>query len=98
MTDFGQRLIQAAQEAVAIARDEAESGSYVLHRPLVIDMRAIREALGLTQDAFAARYRVPLETVRNLEQGRAQPDPAMQAYLTVISREPEIVRRVLETA
>lgn len=98
MTDFGQRLIQAAHEAVAIARGEGKPGDYVVHRPLVADMRTIRESLGLTQDAFAVRYRVPVETVRDLEQGRAQPDSAMQAYLTVISREPEIVRRALETA
>ncbi|MGN7126213.1 helix-turn-helix domain-containing protein [Methylorubrum thiocyanatum] len=98
MTDFGQRLIQAAHEAVAIARGEAEPNSYVVHRPLAIDVQLIRESLGLTQDAFAARYRVPVEIVRDLEQGRAQLDPAMQAYLTVISREPELVRRALETA
>ncbi len=98
MTDLGQRLIQAAHEAVAIAQGEAEPGSYVVHRPPASDMRSIRESLGLTQDAFAARYRVPVEVVRELEQGRVQPDPAMQAYLTVISREPEIVRRALETA
>lgn len=98
MTNFGQRLIQAAHEAVAIARGEAEPNSYVVHRPLAIDVRLTRESLGLTQDAFAARYRVPVEIVRDLEQGRAQLDPAMQAYLTVISREPEVVRRALETA
>ncbi len=98
MTDLGQRLIQAAHEAVAIARGEAEPDRYVLHRPPVIDVQSIRESLGLTQDAFALRYRVPVETVRDLEQGRAKPDSAMQAYLTVISREPEIVRRALETA
>ena len=98
MTDFGQRLIQAAHEAVAIARGEAKPDSYAVHHPPAIDVRSIREALGLTQDAFAVRYRVPVEIVRDLEQGRARLDPAMQAYLTVISREPEIVRRALETA
>lgn len=98
MTELGQRLIQAAQEAVAIARGEAEPGSYVMHRPLTADIRAVRESLGLSQDAFAARYRVPIETVRDWEQGTARPDPAMQAYLTVISREPEIVLRALESA
>ncbi|GJE71269.1 hypothetical protein [Methylorubrum podarium] len=64
MTELGQRLIQAAHEAVAIARGEAEPGSDVVHRPLAADMRAIREALGLSQDAFAACSRVPVETGR----------------------------------
>ncbi len=98
MTEFGERLIRAAQEAVAIARGEADPSTYVVHEPPGIDVRAIRKTLGLTQVAFAARYRVPIDTLRNLELGRARPDPSMSAYLTVISREPEIVRRALESA
>jgi len=58
--------------------------------------RILRRALGLTQEEFAARYRIPIGTLRDWEQGRAQPDQPARAYLTVIAHDPEGVRRALE--
>ncbi len=58
--------------------------------------RIIRRALGLSQEDFAARYPIPLGTLRDWEQGRVEPDQAARAYLTVIAREPEIVREALK--
>ena len=57
---------------------------------------ALRGVLALTQEVFAARYHIPLGTLRDWEQGRSEPDPPMRAYLTVIARHPEIVRRALQ--
>jgi putative transcriptional regulator len=57
--------------------------------------KIIRRALGLTQEEFAAHYHIPLGTLRDWEQGRAEPDQATQAYLKVIAREPERVERLL---
>src|SRR3984893_6639396 len=45
--------------------------------------RIIRRALGLSQEDFAARYHIPLGTLRDWEQGRAEPDQAARAYLRV---------------
>ena len=53
-------------------------------------------ALVLTQEEFAARYRIPLGSLRDGEQGRSEPDQPARAYLTVIARDPEGVRRTLE--
>ena len=58
--------------------------------------KIIRRALGLTQEAFAARYHIPIGTLRDWEQGRAEPDEAARAYLKVIAREPEMVRKALK--
>jgi putative transcriptional regulator len=57
--------------------------------------KIIRRALGLTQEEFAAHYHIPLGTLRDWEQGRAEPDQPTQAYLKVIAREPERVERLL---
>jgi putative transcriptional regulator len=57
--------------------------------------KIIRRALALTQEEFAVRYHIPLGTLRDWEQGRAEPDQATRAYLRVIAREPERVKRVL---
>ncbi len=50
--------------------------------------QGIRRALGLTQEEFAAHYDIPLGTLRDWEQGRAEPDQPTQAYLKVIARGP----------
>lgn len=57
--------------------------------------KIIRRALGLSQEDFAARYHIPLGTLRDWEQGRVEPDQAARAYLKVIAREPETVREAL---
>jgi putative transcriptional regulator len=58
--------------------------------------KTLRRALGLTQEEFAARYRIPLGTLRDWEQGRSEPDQPARAYLSVIAHDPEAVRRALE--
>jgi putative transcriptional regulator len=55
----------------------------------------IRRALKLSQEEFAARFQVPLGTLRDWEQGRKEPDAAARAYLKVIARDPEAVRKAL---
>lgn len=58
--------------------------------------KTLRRALGLTQEEFAGRYHIPVGTLRDWEQGRSEPDQPARAYLTVIARDPEGVRRALE--
>jgi putative transcriptional regulator len=60
-------------------------------------IKTLRRALGLTQEEFAARYKIPLGTLRDWEQGRSEPDQPTRAYLTVIAHDPEGVRRALDS-
>jgi putative transcriptional regulator len=59
------------------------------------ETKVIRRALWLTQEEFAAQYRIPLGTLRDWEQGRAEPDQPTRAYLVVIARNPSGVQRAL---
>jgi putative transcriptional regulator len=59
-------------------------------------VRTIRRALGLTQEDFAARYQIPLGTLRDWEQGRTEPDQPARAYLKVIAANPEEVWQSLK--
>jgi putative transcriptional regulator len=59
-------------------------------------VKVIRRALRLSQEEFAAHYRIPIGTLRDWEQGRSQPDAPGRAYLTVIARKPDMVRDALE--
>ena len=60
-------------------------------------VKVIRRALELTQEEFSTRYHIPLGTLRDWEQGRAEPDQPTRAYLQVIAREPDRVERALKT-
>ena len=51
--------------------------------------RSVRGQTGLTQTAFAARIGVPVETVRNWEQGKRSPRGPARALLKVIDQAPE---------
>jgi putative transcriptional regulator len=57
--------------------------------------KTLRRALALTQEEFAVRYRIPLGTLRDWEQGRCEPDQPARAYLAVIAHDPEGVKRAL---
>jgi len=62
------------------------------------NVKKLRERLGLTQEAFAATYRIPVGTLRDWEQGRKLPDAPARAYLTVIARNPQAVAGLLGQA
>jgi putative transcriptional regulator len=96
MSKLGKRLIAAAEEALAIARGEADPRTYRVHIPAPIDTRAIRKKLKLTQAQFAARYHIPVATLRDWEQGRRVPDAPARALIAAIREEPEAVRRALK--
>jgi putative transcriptional regulator len=51
-------------------------------------VKVIRRALRLTQEEFSARYKIPLGTLRDWEQGRSEPDQPARAYLKVIAADP----------
>ena len=52
------------------------------------NVKRLRESLSMTQEAFAAAYRIPVGTLRDWEQGRKRPDAPARAYLMVIARNP----------
>jgi putative transcriptional regulator len=67
------------------------------HLKRVPRVKVMRRALHLTQEEFSARFRIPLGTLRDWEQGKTEPDQAARAYLTVIARNPKAVTEALNT-
>lgn len=57
--------------------------------------KTMRRALGLSQEEFAARFHIPVGTLRDWEQGRSEPDQAARAYLKVIATAPDLVAKEL---
>jgi putative transcriptional regulator len=60
-------------------------------------IKIIRRALGLSQEEFSMKFRIPLGTLRDWEQERKEPDAAARAYLHVIARNPAAVAEALRT-
>ena len=59
--------------------------------------RGVRARTRLTQAEFAARIGVPIETVRNWEQGKRSPRGPARALLKVIDKAPDVAFEVLRT-
>ena len=64
-------------------------------RPWYLNTKGLRRKMQLTQEQFATQFHIPLDTLGDWEERRSEPDPAMCAYLRVIARETDAVRRAL---
>lgn len=53
--------------------------------------RAVRARTGLTQAEFASRINVPIETLRNWEQGKRAPRGPARALLKMLAEAPDLV-------
>ncbi|HUQ90176.1 MAG TPA: helix-turn-helix domain-containing protein [Bryobacteraceae bacterium] len=90
---LGERLIAAGKEILAHVRGEIQLDGRTLEVP---NPKQIRERLGLSQLQFAHRFHFNLRTLQEWEQGRAVPDSAVRAYLTVIDRNSIAVTAALD--
>jgi putative transcriptional regulator len=74
------RIVELLPDGRERAMDHSDPAAFVRH---------VRARCGLTQAAFAAKIEVPLETVRNWEQGKRSPRGPARALLKLIDRAPE---------
>jgi putative transcriptional regulator len=61
----------------------------------MVDVKAARKNLQMSQDEFAAVLRIPVSTLRKWEQGQRSPDAATRLLLQVIVHEPKAVEKTL---
>jgi putative transcriptional regulator len=71
-----------------IARQKAEDDAEALLDAAKF-ARRVRKRLGLSQVEFAERIDVPLDTIRNWEQGRRFPTGPARALLRVLDKAPK---------
>jgi putative transcriptional regulator len=97
LPDGSERAIPSDPQAIATAAHQAARS--VDARSLdATYARNVRGQTGLTQAAFAARIGVPVETVRNWEQGKRSPRGPARALLKVIEQAPDAAFAVLAKA
>jgi putative transcriptional regulator len=91
-TIFGSDLIEGMKLVLAHQRGKIEL-KQVWPKP--IDVKVIRKRVKMSQTEFSKAYRISKRALQEWEQGGRQPDSAARAYLTVIAKEPGVVRRAL---
>src|SRR5258708_39635780 len=91
---FGADLIEGMKLVLATDRGKVELEQAW---PKPIDVKAIRKRVKMSQAEFARAYGLSKRALQEWEQGGRQPDSAARAYLTVIAKEPAVVRRALAT-
>lgn len=88
--------VPKVESLAALTQELADAGVRATALPdAAIDVCAIREKLGLTQEQFALRYGLDVDAVRNWEAGRRSPDTAAQSYLRAIDADPAAVEAAL---
>ena len=93
LPDGSERAIASDPQAIATAAHNAARAAERFNDASYA--RNVRGQTGLTQAAFAARIGVPVETVRNWEQGKRSPRGPARALLKVIEEAPEAAFAVL---
>jgi putative transcriptional regulator len=90
----GADLIEGMKQVLSHQRGKVEL-EQVWPKP--IDVKAIRKRVKMSQAEFSRAYGISKRALQEWEQGGRQPDSAARAYLTVIAKEPAVVRRALAT-
>ncbi len=84
-----EELVASIREAGAIRRGEkTPSRVSKVEKP---DIKAIRGAMGLTQMQFAALLGISVNTLRNWEQGRREPEGPARVLLLVAAHRPDAI-------
>lgn len=92
----GEREILRSLERVHrnLRKHDVGRRTFIVSEPDV-QVRRIREGLGMSQSEFAGKFGIAIKTLRNWEQGISKPEGASLAYLLVIRHDPQHVIRAL---
>jgi putative transcriptional regulator len=95
----GRKILDGLNEALLHSQGEpSDAKAYRVLIPDMIDVKAVRSKLGLTQAEFAIQFGFKLDTVRNWEQAKRVPEAPARALLKIIENEPQAVMRALAMA
>ena len=89
------KIMEGVGEARAYLEGTTDKRRYRVHVPERVNVRRIRQRLGLSQEAFAQTYGFALSAVRDWEQGRRRPERSARILLKIVEKEPDAVTRAL---
>jgi putative transcriptional regulator len=96
MTKAGKEIIAGAGQALAYLKGDKTQGSVLKIRARRINVKAIREKLRMTQEVFSETFAIPVSTLKKWETKERIPEGPAKAYLTVIEKNPGVVKKALQ--
>jgi putative transcriptional regulator len=75
-----------------------EQEGFKAHVPQEVDVKAIRNRLGMTQARFSSTFGFSLDAIKHWEGGRRSPEAPARTLLTVIDKNPAAVLSALNPA
>jgi putative transcriptional regulator len=84
---------QGLRDAIAHARGQRDGVQE--WKPSPVDVAAVRDQLGYTQEQFASRFGISVATLRHWERGDRRPNGPALVLLNLIARDPQAVGRLL---
>ena len=94
-TQFEQ-MMNGLNEVEALIAGEQEG--FKAHVPQDVDVKAIRNRLGMTQARFSDTFGFSLDAIKHWEGGRRIPEASARTLLTVIDKNPAAVLTALNPA
>ncbi len=91
-TQFG-RMMDGLNDVEAFLAGEREG--FKAHVPQKVDVKAIRNRLGMTQAKFSDTFGFSLDAIKHWEGGRRTPETSARTLLTVIDKNPAAVLTAL---
>jgi putative transcriptional regulator len=84
-TEISEGLKDAANHA------KGKKSRVVVHTPEALNVRAIREKTGMSQERFCATFGISIGTLRHWEQGLRTPRGTARVLLKVVDQNPKAV-------
>lgn len=82
-------------EAIEHAKRRGTGSGVRVYRPQAVDVRELRQRVGMTQEQFAARFGFSVATLRHWERGDRSPVGPALVLLNVIAKDHKAVMRAL---
>jgi putative transcriptional regulator len=95
MGTVAEDLLESMQFMVDHLKGEVEGRTHLVDVPDDVDVKAIRQSLDMTQEAFAEAFHLEVDAIRAWEQKRRRPEKAARLYLKVIAKNPQLVREAI---
>lgn len=92
MGTVAQDLLESMEFMVDHLEGKASGKAHEVEVADDVDVKAIRQSLDMTQEAFADAFRLDVSSIRAWEQRRRRPEKAARLYLKVIAKNPQAVR------
>lgn len=97
MSEVGKSLLKGAAEALDYAKGNKKGArTHKVKVPATIDVQRIRKHLHMSRTEFSNEFGFSVRTLEKWERGERRPEGPTRAYLTVIAKNPNTVKKALQ--